>query len=75
MTVTADTSRGMPFSSASEFHSRLAVDGVILTKFDSDTRGGAALTVKKITGAPILFIGTGDPIDQIEELLRASLEG
>jgi signal recognition particle subunit SRP54 len=62
-------------NSAKAFHSRLAVDGVILTKFDSDTRGGAALTVKKITGAPILFIGTGEHIDQIEEFHAERIAG
>lgn len=54
-------------NSARAFHQRLAVDGVILTKFDSDTRGGAALTVKSVTGAPIRFIGTGEKLDAIEE--------
>ena len=62
-------------NSARSFHERLAVDGVILTKFDSDTRGGAALTVKKITGAPILFIGTGEHIDQIEEFHAERIAG
>ncbi len=62
-------------NSAREFHARLAVDGVILTKFDSDTRGGAALTVKKITGAPILFIGTGEHVDQIEEFHAERIAG
>ena len=46
-------------NSAKAFHEQLSIDGVILTKFDSDTRGGAALTVRKITGAPLKFIGTG----------------
>ncbi len=54
-------------NSAKAFHDRLAVDGVILTKFDSDTRGGAALSVKKVTGAPIKFIGVGEKIDALEE--------
>jgi signal recognition particle subunit SRP54 len=43
------------------------LDGVILTKFDSDTRGGAALSVKQITGKPIKYIGTGEKLDGIEE--------
>ena len=46
--------------SAKVFNERMSVDGVILTKLDSDTRGGAALSVKEITGAPIKFIGTGE---------------
>ncbi len=47
-------------NSARAFHERLSVDGVILTKFDSDTRGGAALSVKRVTGAPIKFVGVGE---------------
>ena len=47
-------------NAAGTFHEQLAVDGVILTKFDSDTRGGAALSVKRVTGVPIKFIGTGE---------------
>jgi len=54
-------------NSARVFNERLGIDGVVLTKFDSDTRGGAALTVKKVTGAPIRFIGTGEKLDQLEE--------
>lgn len=54
-------------NSAREFHERLAIDGVILTKFDSDTRGGAALSVKEVTGAPIKFIGVGERFDALEE--------
>jgi signal recognition particle subunit SRP54 len=53
--------------SAREFHTRLAVDGVILTKLDSDTRGGAALSVKKVTGAPIKFVGTSERWDGLDE--------
>ena len=48
-------------------HEQLELDGVILTKFDSDTRGGAALSVKTITGKPIRFIGTGEKLDALEE--------
>ncbi len=54
-------------NAAGTFHEQLAVDGVILTKFDSDTRGGAALSVKRITGVPIKFIGTGEKFDALEE--------
>jgi len=54
-------------NSAKEFHERLSIDGVILTKLDSDTRGGAALSVKRITGAPIKFVGVGEKYDQLEE--------
>lgn len=54
-------------NAASTFHEQLAVDGVILTKFDSDTRGGAALSVKRVTGVPIKFIGTGEKFEALEE--------
>ncbi len=54
-------------NSAKAFHERLAIDGVILTKFDSDTRGGAALSVKMVTGAPIKFLGVGEKYDALEE--------
>ncbi len=54
-------------NSAKAFNDQLELDGVILTKFDSDTRGGAALSVKHITGAPIKFIGIGERLDAIEE--------
>ncbi len=52
---------------AKAFDQRLELDGVILTKFDSDTRGGAALSVKSVTGKPIKFIGVGEKLDAIEE--------
>ncbi len=54
-------------NAAKAFHDRLNIDGVILTKFDSDTRGGAALSVKHVTGAPIKFIGVGEKFDALEE--------
>ncbi len=54
-------------NSAKAFNEQLELDGVILTKFDSDTRGGAALSVKHVTGKPIKFIGTGEKLDALEE--------
>ncbi|MEN6503838.1 MAG: signal recognition particle protein [Planctomycetaceae bacterium] len=54
-------------NSAKEFNERLELDGVILTKFDSDARGGAALSVKAVTGKPIKFIGVGEKLDRLEE--------
>jgi signal recognition particle subunit SRP54 len=54
-------------NAAKAFHEKLNIDGVILTKFDSDTRGGAALSVKQVTGAPIKFIGVGERFDALEE--------
>ena len=54
-------------NTAKRFDERLELDGVILTKFDSDTRGGAALSVKSVTGKPIKFIGVGEKLDALEE--------
>jgi signal recognition particle subunit SRP54 len=54
-------------NTARAFNERLELDGVILTKFDSDTRGGAVLSVKEITGKPIKFIGVGEHIDELDE--------
>ncbi len=54
-------------NSAKAFNDRLELDGVILTKFDSDARGGAALSVKAVTGKPIKFIGVGEKLDKLEE--------
>ena len=62
-------------NSAKTFHEKLEVDGLILTKFDSDTRGGAALSVKKVTGAPIKFIGTGEKWDALEEFHAERMAG
>jgi len=54
-------------NSAKEFNERLELDGVILTKLDGDARGGAALSVKAVTGKPIKFIGVGEKLDNLEE--------
>ena len=51
---------------AQTFDEKLGLSGVILTKFDSDARGGAALSLRSITGKPILFIGTGEKTEDIE---------
>ncbi len=51
---------------AQSFNEKLGVDGVILTKLDGDTRGGAALSVKKVTGRPIKFAATGEKLSDIE---------
>ncbi|MCQ2604625.1 MAG: signal recognition particle protein [Spirochaetia bacterium] len=51
---------------AKEFNERIGISGIILSKFDSDTRGGAALSLKTITGKPIKFIGTGEKIQDLE---------
>jgi signal recognition particle subunit SRP54 len=52
--------------SANEFHKRLALTGVVLTKMDGDARGGAALSIRHVTGQPIKFIGTGERPDAFE---------
>lgn len=51
---------------AESFHGRLTLDGVILTKLDGDTRGGAALSVRAVTGCPIKFAGIGEKLDALE---------
>ncbi|PWM35008.1 MAG: signal recognition particle protein [Clostridiales bacterium] len=51
---------------ASSFDEALGIDGVILTKLDGDTRGGAALSVRAVTGKPIKFVGTGEKLEDLE---------
>lgn len=51
---------------ATGFHTRLALDGVILTKVEGDARGGAALSLRAVTGKPILFVGVGEKLDAFE---------
>ena len=51
---------------AKTFHERLNLTGIVLTKMDGDARGGAALSMKKVTGAPIKFMGVGEKIDEFE---------
>jgi signal recognition particle subunit SRP54 len=52
--------------SAKEFHDRIGVTGVILTKMDGDARGGAALSIKEVTGQPIKFVGVGEKYDALD---------
>lgn len=52
---------------ASSFNELIGIDGVILTKLDSDTRGGAALSIKAITGKPILYVGMGEKLFDLEQ--------
>ncbi len=52
---------------AQKFNEDLGIDGVVLTKLDGDTRGGAAISVKKVTGKPIKFIGTGEKLNEFED--------
>ncbi len=51
---------------AEEFHARVGLSGLILTKMDGDARGGAALSIKSVTGVPVKFIGTGEKSDAFE---------
>lgn len=53
-------------NAAEGFHSRLGIDGIIMTKMDGDSRGGAALSTKKVTGRPIKFVGVGEKFDALE---------
>jgi signal recognition particle subunit SRP54 len=52
---------------ARAFHDRLGLTGVVLTKLDGDARGGAALSVKEVTGAPVCFVGVGETLDKFED--------
>jgi len=52
--------------SAQEFHQKLGFNGFILTKMDGDARGGAALSIKQVTGQPVKFVGTGEKYDALE---------
>ncbi len=51
---------------ASTFNDRIGIDGVILTKLDGDTRGGAALSIRAVTGKPILYVGMGEKLSDLE---------
>jgi signal recognition particle subunit SRP54 len=52
--------------SAEEFHRRIGITGVVLTKMDGDARGGAALSIKQVTGQPVKFVGVGEKYDALE---------
>ncbi len=54
-------------TTAVSFHERLRLSGFIMTKLDGDARGGAALSIKEVTGVPIKFLGMGETLDQLEE--------
>jgi signal recognition particle subunit SRP54 len=60
---------------AETFHDRLGVTGLILTKMDGDARGGAALSIRAVTGVPIKFIGTGEKLDALEPFYPDRLAG
>jgi signal recognition particle subunit SRP54 len=60
---------------AETFHERMGVTGLILTKMDGDARGGAALSIRAVTGVPIKFIGTGEKLDALEPFYPDRLAG
>ena len=62
-------------NSAKAFNDELELDGVVLTKFDSDTRGGAALSVRQVTGKPIRFIGVGETLEALEGFYPTRMAG
>ncbi len=61
--------------SAKDFHDRLGLTGVLLTKMDGDARGGAALSIKSVTGQAIKFVGTGEKVDALEPFHPDRLAG
>jgi signal recognition particle subunit SRP54 len=65
--LVADAMTGQDAVTVAEtFHKRLELDGVVLTKLDGDTRGGAALSIREVTGCPIKFAGVGEKLDMLE---------
>ena len=62
-------------NSAKEFHARLPLHGLIMTKVDGDSRGGAALSIVKVTGRPILFAGVGEKPEDLEEFDPSRMAG
>ena len=62
-------------NSAKAFNEKLELDGLILTKFDSDTRGGALLSAKMVTGKPVKFIGIGEKLNALEEFRPEGIAG
>ena len=52
---------------AKMFDEKIGIDGVILTKLDGDTRGGAALSIRAVTGKPILYVGMGEKLSDLEQ--------
>ena len=60
---------------AKEFNEKIGLDGVVLTKMDGDSRGGAALSVKAVTGKPILYIGMGEKLSDLEQFYPDRMAG
>ena len=66
--LTVDAMTGQDAVNVAEtFHEKLGITGVILTKLDGDTRGGAALSIRAVTGKPILYIGMGEKLSDLEQ--------
>jgi signal recognition particle subunit SRP54 len=66
--LVVDAMTGQDAVNVSEaFHNKLSIDGVILTKLDGDTRGGAALSIRAVTGRPILYVGMGEKLSDLEQ--------
>ena len=57
---------------AENFNEKIGIDGVIVTKLDGDTRGGAALSIKAVTGCPILYVGMGEKLIRSGAVLSGS---
>ena len=65
--LVADSMTGQDaVKSSAAFHGRLKLSGVVLTKLDGDARGGAALSIRHVTGAPVVFVGVGEKLDALE---------
>ena len=60
---------------AKEFDEKIGLDGVVLTKMDGDTRGGAALSVKAVTGKPIIYVGMGEKLSDLEQFYPDRMAG
>lgn len=62
-------------NAASGFNDKLGIDGIIMTKLDGDSRGGAALSVRKVTGKPIKYVGMGEKLNELEEFYPDRMAG
>ena len=60
---------------AKDFDEKVGIDGVVLSKMDGDTRGGAALSVKAVTGKPILYVGMGEKLSDLEQFYPNRMAG
>ena len=74
--LVADAALGQEAVSVAEhFHAALELSGFILTKLDGDARGGAALSIRRVTGVPVKFVGTGEKLDALEEFFPERMAG